>query len=278
MPFQLELPLALPLVAHNGGLFISRGAGTHPERVIDSHELIVVRSGVLHMEEEGEPFRVGPGTALILYPGRRHRGAAPYPLDLSFYWIHFAVAGGNAAPVEKTAAPPLVVSRLATVADAEKLCELCTRFLDEQESGGAVPGNPVSNLLLLLILAEIARGRPAGAAPPPLAARARDRIRVQCLSPHCTAGRLAADLRCNPDYLGRLFRDAYGRSLTDEIHAVRVLRARRLLLETPLEVKEVARDCGFGDIAFFRKVFRRHTGAAPAAFRRRHGNIHVNTE
>ena len=272
----LHLPLALPLTAHNGGLFVSRGSGSHPERVIDSPELIVVRSGVLEMMEEGEHFRLGAGTSLILRPGRRHGGAAPYPPDLSFYWIHFAVAGGGpsaAAGLERLAVP-----RLAAAADAEKLCEFCTRFLDEQEGGGAVSGNPVPSLLLLVILAEIARGRAAGTAPPPLAARVRARIRVLGLSPHCGAARLAAELRCNPDYLGRIFKAAYGRSLTDEIHAVRVRRARRFLLETPLGVKEVARDCGFGDIAFFRKVFFRHAGVTPATFRRLHGHIYVNTE
>lgn len=39
----LIIPAQLPVLAANGGLFVSRGIGTHPQRVIDSFELIYVR-------------------------------------------------------------------------------------------------------------------------------------------------------------------------------------------------------------------------------------------
>jgi AraC-like DNA-binding protein len=36
-------------------------------------------------------------------------------------------------------------------------------------------------------------------------------------------------------------------------------------------VQEVGRTVGYEDAAFFRALFRRHTGLAPAAYRRRFG-------
>ena len=87
----LRLMAMASVAALNGGLFVSRGKGTHPTRVIDSHELIFVRSGILELFEEERRFRLGPGEALVLWPGRRHGGAAPYPPDLSFFWIHFNI-------------------------------------------------------------------------------------------------------------------------------------------------------------------------------------------
>ncbi len=276
---QLEFPLKFPVEALNGGVFISRGVGSHPVRVIDSHELIVVRSGVLEMFEDEEQFRAGPGTTLMLQPGHRHGGAAPYPPDLSFYWFHFLLKGQRRL-TDRIGQDRVFIPRLTIVPDAERLSELCTRFLDEQETRGAGPGNLHLNLWLLMILADLFRGRPSGEAPlpHPLAAKARQRIEVEAFSPQCTSWRLAEELRCNPDYLGRVFKASYGRSMTEMIQAIRMRRARHLLIATRLGMKEIAQDCGMGDPAFFRKLFKIHTGTTPGTFRRLHGLVHVNTE
>ena len=74
----LSLPLDLPVSCQNGGLFISRGQGTHPARKISSYELIYVRHGVLEIEEAGVPYSVGPGQSLLLSPDTPHAGTAPY--------------------------------------------------------------------------------------------------------------------------------------------------------------------------------------------------------
>jgi len=89
---KLVLHLQPPLTACNAGLFISRGYGIHPDRVIDSYELIFVRKGRLDMQEHGRAFVIESGQTLVLWPGLRYGGTRPYPHDLSFYWIHFRIA------------------------------------------------------------------------------------------------------------------------------------------------------------------------------------------
>ncbi len=271
---ELQFQAVAPVVALNGGLFVSRGKGTHPARVIDSYELIFVRSGVLELFEEERRFRLGPGETLVLWPGRRHGGAAAYPADLSFFWIHFTIPphAGDATVVK--------LRQSGVVSDPERLSELCVRFLDEQER---VPrGDERLSLLLSLILLEIARGRSGegagGLAGRALAAKAREYLRVAVFDARATTASVAARLRCNPDYLGRVFKQTYGHGLTDEIHRERVRKARHLLLESRLTIGEIAAECAFGDIAFFRKVFRRLAGTTPSAFRRLHSHVHVNTE
>ena len=68
MDNQLPLPYSMPIRATNGGLFVSRGVGMHPRRVIDSFELIYVKRGVLAIEECGRRFDVGAEETLILWP------------------------------------------------------------------------------------------------------------------------------------------------------------------------------------------------------------------
>jgi hypothetical protein len=128
---MLELNPRLPVRAHNGGLFISRGQGTHPHRVIGSWELIFVREGVLMVEEEEKRFEVGAGESLLLWPGRRHRATGDYPPDLSFYWIHFSFRDGKvASPILRSLCPSTRPSLVLTISPNSSGASSTTRKRD----------------------------------------------------------------------------------------------------------------------------------------------------
>ncbi len=264
-----DLVLALhPLLrAHNGGLFVSPGNGTHPDRVIDSHELIFVRRGTLHLREEEHEFAVPEGHALVLWPGRRHRGTAPYDKGLSFYWVHFALA-------QQRRKGKLSVPQLARVARPDRLSELFHRFLDDQDSGRL--GDLDAELLLVLMLCEVAR-RPEAATDrgSVLAARAETYV-ASHLAENLSTSHIARALRVNPDYLNRVFRRMHGQTLTEYVHRRRLRDARLLLRDTTASVAEVAGQCGIGEVGYFRRLFRRYEGVSPAAYRKLYARTHVN--
>lgn len=269
----LELPVPLALQASNGGLFISRGVGTHPTRRIGTFELIFVKRGVLGIREGDTCFEVQPDETLILWPGREHGGTAPYPRDLEFYWVHFGLRGG-AAPA---GTPSLSIPQHARVARPDHLTVSFRRLLDDQEAFGVQP--LAGGLMILLLLSEVTNSRPASEpvdGPPLLAARADTVIRTR-YHEDVSASTIAAELGCNPDYLGRVFRAIYGRTLTEAIHERRMRNATRLLAEGRERIEEVARLCGFEDCGYFRRIFKRTQGMTPAAFRRLHVRVHVNT-
>jgi hypothetical protein len=56
---DLVLSPRLGLRAHNGGLFVSPGHGTHPDRVLDCYELIFVRQGTLSLWEQAPEPHAG---------------------------------------------------------------------------------------------------------------------------------------------------------------------------------------------------------------------------
>ena len=150
---------SLPVKAHNAGLFISRGrGGRHPERVIDSYELIFVRQGVLDIHEGGKAHTLGPGAAIILLPGICHGGTADYPADLSFYWVHFSL-GSKAAPKSRTNPSQLSVPRSRQVVRPDRLAEIFRLFLNDQEGDEQSPA--IADALLFLMLAEVANDPPA---------------------------------------------------------------------------------------------------------------------
>ncbi|MGC3998006.1 MAG: AraC family transcriptional regulator [Anaeromyxobacter sp.] len=270
----LELSIGLELQASNGGLFLSRGVGTHPTRVIGSFELIFVKRGVLEIREGETGFAVQQDETLILWPGRKHGGTVPYPPDLRFFWVHFTLAPDG----PPAGGLPLSVPQHARIERPDHLTNLFRRLLDDQEAFGVRP-LPAS-LLILLMLCEVTASRPASArsdgAAQLLAARA-DTLILSRFNELLSASSIAADLGCNPDYLGRVYRSTHGRTLTEAIHDRRIRHATRLLAEGRETIDEVARQCGFEDAGYFRRLFKRMQGMTPHAYRRLYVRVHVNT-
>ncbi len=264
------IPTPAPFVGYHAGLFVSRrdGGQRHAERTIDSHELIVVRSGVLGMHEDDERIEVSAGEALVLTAGHRHGGTADYGHDLSFHWLHFCCP---------TPHDGLELPRHSRPRRPDLLMELMARYQDDRISGAATPAT--SGLLVHLMLAELAAAPPAravGGATAHLVGRAEAWIGHHYHEAVSTSD-VARVLDCNPDHLGRAFRMVTGRTLVQALHANRLSEARRRLIETSEDIAAIARDCGFGDLAHFRRIFRRTTGTAPGAFRALHARTNVNT-
>jgi AraC-like DNA-binding protein len=68
-------------------------------------------------------------------------------------------------------------------------------------------------------------------------------------------------------YLSRAFRRAYGCAPRAYAAEARLQRARALLRETPLAVREVASGCGFQNACAFARAFQRRFGHSASAFR-----------
>jgi AraC-like DNA-binding protein len=114
--------------------------------------------------------------------------------------------------------------------------------------------------------AEVAQGRGVRAAR--LYAIKQD-IARSLDQPGLSVAALANRYRCTPRSLQRLF-ETEGTTLTEYVLLQRLARAHRLLVD-PRRVGEkisaIAFDCGFGDVSYFNRVFRRHYGAAPSDVR-----------
>lgn len=81
---------------------------------------------------------------------------------------------------------------------------------------------------------------------------------------------VAAAASVSPRTLLRHFREELGHSPLDHLHGLRCARARVLLEITLESVPTIAQACGYTDPAAFRRVFTRHTGLSPTAYRQRH--------
>ncbi|MFS2223651.1 helix-turn-helix domain-containing protein [Pantoea sp. B65] len=271
---MLSLPVSYPVKVQNGGLFISRGVGTHPVRTLSSYELIYVVRGTLSLQEEKTDFLLNAGESLLLFPGRKHRGLSIFDAQLKFYWLHFDIISGQ----QNSPCMQLTIPQQAKVRDAERVLTLFRLFLNEQERDGE---SMALELLLLLLLQEVARGWPDKVEPDgpgvALAWKARQLIATQFHQP-LGAAELAARLHCNADYLGRVFRMTFQMTLTEALHQQRVTAAEKLLMTDTGSLAEVAARCGFNDVAWFRRVFRKIMGITPSVYKQRYCREHINSD
>jgi len=74
----------------------------------------------------------------------------------------------------------------------------------------------------------------------------------------------------NPDYLGKLFRQATGEKFSHYVTRLRIEKAIEMIKEADdVKVYEIADRIGFGDNPqYFSQVFKRHTGFTPSEYKR----------
>lgn len=270
-----------PLKAQKAGLFISRGSAMHPERMIESHELIFVKQGEMDMWEADQHFHLEDGQTLHLWPGRRHGSTKPLPLGLQFYWIHFEIEGQSGKANSKRSDNwPLAIQlpQVNRVAQPERLERLFRIFLEDQETGVLNPNSASLLITLMLIEAsQIHEEKPVSADDLNAVAHwAHNYIRMN-YDHAITTSKVAEALGYNADYLGRIYRKVYGCTLTEAIHRRRVHVACRYLLDSSMTIEQISQKCGFSDPDYFRRVFRRQMQISPGTYRDEYSRVHVNT-
>jgi AraC-like DNA-binding protein len=81
---------------------------------------------------------------------------------------------------------------------------------------------------------------------------------------------VAGKLAISPRYVQDVLHDT-GRSFIERIRELRLNKARIMLArDATRKIVDIAYDCGFGDVSYFNRCFRRRFGAAPSKFRNAH--------
>ncbi|WP_434042639.1 MULTISPECIES: helix-turn-helix domain-containing protein [Sorangium] len=218
-----------------------------------------LRAGHLHIIPAGDPHRVLSASRPEIWG----LGFCRTCLDPARYGGLFApldrVRGGASPVIELPAA------RQAYVLDL--LREL------EREQQAAAPMPVIAESLLALVLAEVVRAsggiQAAPAQRPSLVAEALAMIEARCLGP-LSLKEVAAAVRRSPAHVTTAVKQATGRTVGAWIIEGRLAEARRRLVATDEYVDVIAERVGYADPSHFVRLFRRHHGVTPAAWRAQH--------
>lgn len=85
-----------------------------------------------------------------------------------------------------------------------------------------------------------------------------------------TLDEIAGKLGVTPEYLGMQFHQETGVKFSAYVKALRINKAKELLVGTQLKLYEIAELVGYSDSKYFSKVFKADTGQLPAEYRRTH--------
>lgn len=83
-----------------------------------------------------------------------------------------------------------------------------------------------------------------------------------------TAKEIAENVYLSPTHLQREFESMFGFSLAEYIRKQKLKRSMDLLLESDLQVSDIAYEIGFGHESSFIRAFKREYGKTPGEVRR----------
>lgn len=159
-------------------------------------------------------------------------------------------------------AEPLVIGRVLEKKSFEALCDALDRAAGEARTLNDLMGayRRASSDIAAAIK------NPVGARHDRNLRRAREYIHEHYAEP-LRMQTVAKEAGIAPSYFSRLFRQHERVPFERYVSALRVERAKQLLVDTGLGVARVAEMSGFNSPEYFARVFRRATGKAPLEYR-----------
>lgn len=67
----------------------------------------------------------------------------------------------------------------------------------------------------------------------------------------------------------RLFKESTGQIPSNHILMLRIQKAKQLLAESDMPIREISTVCGFDNEFYFSNVFKKQTALAPSVFRKK---------
>lgn len=79
---------------------------------------------------------------------------------------------------------------------------------------------------------------------------------------------LAEELKLSPQYVSRVFKDAFGKNFKDYLTDCRIDAAKKLLRSGNQSISDIALEVGYKDPNYFCRIFKKVTGTTPKEFRK----------
>lgn len=78
---------------------------------------------------------------------------------------------------------------------------------------------------------------------------------------------ISRSVNLTPQYLCKLFKEMTRINIIDYINNYRIETAATLLEAGKLSITDISLECGFDNVSYFNRVFKKHLGCTPTEFR-----------
>lgn len=281
-----------PIVFDVCGNLRSTNGFLHHRRCFDRWVFIYVKTGSLHLSQDGEDFTVGSGEYVFLPPYHEHFGTEPSKSLLSYFWVHFTLPEGtevttypdlptldelglshfkaDGAAKESAARDLYLWPERGSTHYCGKIPQYFSELLDMTRQQPTYPAHMPACLLTLLLM-QVSRETQESLVVqendlPPILNKVTKWMRSN-LDNDISMFYAAAEFNYSPDYLASLFRKYFHMSFTRCLNLMRIDAAKAMLVSQNCSIKEAAYSCGFPDEKYFMKVFREVVGMTPTAYK-----------
>lgn len=255
-----------------------------PPRIIFDHELVLNLAGQWKLVLGRTVHPVEPHQLIFIPPFVPHRMDCPLGQPTDHVAIHFDFAPGvpslgrnpsRRTPYEVRFSEGLAIPSRTTLHKNDRVEREILELLEARRAATGWEEVAVRGCLLRILTAlfEEARRRPREGSV--RGGGWRTQTLIERVTGH-VSGHLAEPLRAaalarvaglSLSHFNRRFREYTGHSPLDYVRQRRIARARELLANVDLTIKEIAAQTGFTDPYQFSKAFRRWDGLSPSEFR-----------
>lgn len=239
-------------------VYISRSRGPRPFTRLAPHpfwEFTCVVSGEGWLLHDGGRTRLAADMTLLVPPGCGHGEHSDRPMDT--IWVRVEGRRIRSAPLRRIA-----LVQDAALREAFEQSWLLSEYGSAQPIGSELDGRMAAIVARFFRLAE---GH-EGAAHGDLAERAVIYM-TEHMAGEISISAMARHFHCSEGYLHRAFKRRTGLTPVAYLLQARCRQAAHLLEHTDWGVRAVGEATGFADPFYFSRVFRRHHGVAPRAYR-----------
>ena len=218
-------------------------------------ELNYVLSGRVYIRAGRRTTIAEAGDIVLCPPGVLHKGWTDKDQPLETVWIPFGGGFQGQAP-----------RRLVVHHDARgRIAELVQWMLDNQAED-SLGLQAEQETFLRAILLDFERREGGAHARPEWIMRVHEHIR-QHLAEALTVETLARIAGLSRSRFLHAYKQIMRVTPMADVRAMRLHKARHLLISTELPLKAIAEQTGLGDVYSMSHCFRRNLGAAPGSFR-----------
>lgn len=292
----LKADISSPLTFSNCGNFTSDGRWLHMERIIDNYELIIMNKGTMYIQQDDEKYELKEGDLLLLEPEHKHKGYDYSDKGTSFYWLHFfcndtykfynvfdarsEVAIAKSNPYFNGLNSSVLIPTMCKNLDLDRINVLFRQLLHLSQSAYYTKHSVNYSLtsLLIEITEQVILNFNSSFEKPnedDILPEMLQWIKIH-IDQNISLKNVAHEFNFSKEYLARYFKKRMGMSMQQYINYLRISKAKQLLCNSNLNIKEISHELGFIDEKYFLKLFKKHENLTPKQFKAAYNMTFIN--
>lgn len=238
------------------------------EDTIDFYDVTYVVGGGATYTVNGQELRIAAGDLMCIPPGSTRSAVMNRENPMECYAANFQITG---QPGKNTVFTMPLINHIGLHPDIISIYDDLKYVWLRRNHGYMIEAKALLLRILVSYLElSVQKGRPFVI---DYRAEKAARYIIDHYAEDISIDTLAAITGLNKNYFGALFKEAMGMTFRQFLTSIRLNRADTLLLISKNDIESIASRCGFTDVCYFSKVFKKKRGISPSQYRQQKGEL-----